>query len=111
MPLDDSNIAENDSTNDLERKPILHRQNSDFNQTYIGIGIGILSMAIIMLMIIIYLILRKNRHQIFSKHSIFKSPLTKKTSDLTITDARLRLSPLLYNLNTHRSYRGQDEES
>merc|ERR1719244_2224915 len=104
MPLDDSNIAENDSTNDLERKPILHRQNSDYKQTYIGIGIGILSMAIIMLMVIIYLILRKNRNQIFSKHSIFKSPLTKKTSDL-ITDARLRLSPLLYNLNTHRAYR------
>ena len=43
--------------------------------------------------------------------SVFKSPLPKKTSDLTITDARLRLSPLLYNLNTHRAYRGQDEES
>ena len=69
MPIDDLNIVEDDSTNDLERKPILHEQNSDFKQTYIGIGIGILSIAIIMLMVIIYLILRKNRHQIFSKHS------------------------------------------
>ena len=69
MPLDDSNIVEDDQTNNLERKPILHRQNSDYKQTYIGMGIGILSMAIIMLMVIIYLILRKNRHQIFSKHS------------------------------------------
>jgi discoidin domain receptor family protein 2 len=111
MPFDDSKMVEEDSTNHLERKPILHRQNSDFKQTYIGIGIGILSMAVIMLMVIIYLILRKNRHQIFSKHSIFKSPLTNKGSDLTMVDARLRLSPLIYNMNpSHRTY-GHDEDS
>ena len=64
-PQDNSNIDEDD----LKRKPILHEHNSDFKQTYIGIGIGILSMSIIIIMVIIYLILRKNRHQIFSKHS------------------------------------------
>ena len=69
MPLDDSQIIDEDSMNHLERKPIIHRQNSDFKQTYIGIGIGILGMAVILLVVIIYLVLRKNRHQIFSKHS------------------------------------------
>ena len=64
-PQDNSNIDEGD----LKRKPILHEQNSDFKQTYIGSGIGILSMSIIIIMVIIYLILRNNRHQIFSKHS------------------------------------------
>jgi len=111
MPLDDSQIIDEDSMNHLERKPILHRQNSDFKQTYIGIGIGILGMAVILLVVIIYLVLRKNRHQIFSKHSIFKSPLTNKASDLTMRDARLRLSPLIYNMNTSRGTYGHDEDS
>ena len=66
MPLDDSKIIPEHSSKDLDRKPILHRENSDLKQTYIGIGI--LAMAVIMLVLIIYLCLRKNRHQIFSKN-------------------------------------------
>ena len=69
MPLDDSNIILQNSSRDLDRRPILHREHSDYKQTYIGIGIGILGMAVIMLVLIIYLILRKNKHQIFSKKS------------------------------------------
>jgi hypothetical protein len=69
MPLDDSNIIPENSGKDLDRKPILHRESSDYGMTYIGIGIGILGMAVIMLVLIIYIILRKNRHQIFSKNS------------------------------------------
>ena len=69
MPLDDSNIIPENSSKDLDRKPILHRENSYLKQTYIGIGIGILGMTVIMLVLIIYLCIRKNRHQIFSKNS------------------------------------------
>ena len=43
--------------------------------------------------------------------SVFKSPVTNKASDLTMRDARLRLSPLNYNVNTNRGSYGHDDDS
>ena len=42
---------------------------ADSIQLYIGVGIGILSMVVIFLMVIVFVIIKKQHHQVFSKHS------------------------------------------
>ena len=43
--------------------------------------------------------------------SVFKSSFTNKANDLTMRNARLRLSPLIYNVNTSRGSYGHDDDS
>lgn len=72
------------------------------HQIYVGITIGILSGAVLLLCCVIFCILRRNKHRIFSKHAVLKSPLSLAGRPPDLTDARLRLSPLVYSGSSRR---------
>ena len=46
-----------------------HNHEADSIQLYIGVGIGVLSMVVIFLMVIVFVVIKKQHHQVFSKHS------------------------------------------
>lgn len=48
------------------------------SQVYIGLVIGVLAVTVILLLATIMVMLRKNRQRIFSKNSVFKSPLSDR---------------------------------
>jgi len=112
IPIASSTSEPKNLSVDQGKQKVVPDKSSVYYQTYTGIGIGILGMAVLLLVFIIFIIvLQKNRHQIFSKHSIFKSPLTKKRSSLPIRDKRLRLSPMIYSVNTRHEAFAPDDDS
>ena len=60
---------ETEDKNRTHRQIDILAQTSDTSQTYVGIVIGVLSVTVMLLLTTIILILRNNRHKIFSKHS------------------------------------------
>ena len=52
--------------------------NSDSSQIYIGLVIGVLGVTVVLLLATIMIMLRRNKQKIFTKHSVFKSPLSDR---------------------------------
>jgi len=94
------NVAMPEEKPKNEPNSVVPIANGDSSQMYIGITIGILSMSVLLLLFTIFFMLRKNKHRIFSKHSMFLNH--NKGPDVAATDIRLRLSPLVYSVNTRR---------
>merc|ERR1712045_931118 len=98
---DDVEPSEGEESQVKEPNSVVPISGVGSSQMYVGITIGILSMSVLLLLVTIFFILRKNKHRIFSKHSMFLSS-SSKGPDVAATDIRLRLSPLVYSVNTRR---------
>ena len=48
-------------------------------QMFIGLIIGVLGVTVLLLVVTVLVMYRKNKQKVFSKHSIFKSPLSATT--------------------------------
>ena len=48
-------------------------------QMFIGLIIGVLGVTVLLLVVTVLVMYRKNKQKVFSKHSIFKSPLSTTT--------------------------------
>ena len=65
-----SDDASNQIVNHINhRKQQILNYEADSTQLYIGVGIGVLSMVVIFLMVIVFVVIKKQHHQVFSKHS------------------------------------------